>query len=94
MVVLLRGQRTPGYTLGMKTAISIPDKIFQDAERLAERLKKSRSQMYSEAVAEYVIRHEPDSVTEQINAVCDEVDTRPDPFLAAAAHRVLERTEW
>jgi metal-responsive CopG/Arc/MetJ family transcriptional regulator len=78
----------------MKTAISIPDKVFQDAERLAERLKKSRSQMYSEAVAEYVIRHEPDSVTEQINAVCAEIDTRPDPFVAAAARRVLERTEW
>jgi predicted transcriptional regulator len=78
----------------MKTAISIPDKIFRDGERLAERLKKSRSQMYSEAIAEYVIRHEPDSVTEQINAVCAEVDTRPDPFVAAAARRVLERTEW
>ncbi len=78
----------------MKTAISIPDRVFRDAERLAERLKKSRSQMYSEAVAEYVIRHEPDSVTEQINAVCAEVDTRPDPFVAAAARRVLERTEW
>lgn len=78
----------------MKTAISIPDKIFQDAERLAGRLKKSRSQMYSEAIAEYVIRHEPDSVTERINAVCAEVDTRPDPFIAAAARRILERTEW
>lgn len=78
----------------MKTAISIPDKVFRDAERLAGRLKKSRSQMYSEAVAEYVSRHEPDSITEQINAVCDEVDTRPDPFLAAAARRILERTEW
>jgi metal-responsive CopG/Arc/MetJ family transcriptional regulator len=78
----------------MKTAISIPDRVFRDAERLAGRLKKSRSQMYSEAVAEYVIRHEPDSVTEQINAVCAEVDTRPDPFVAAAARRVLERTEW
>jgi metal-responsive CopG/Arc/MetJ family transcriptional regulator len=78
----------------MKTAISIPDRIFQDAERLAERLKKSRSQMYSEAIAEYVIHHEPDSITEQINNVCAEVDTRPDPFVAAAARRVLERTEW
>ncbi len=55
---------------------------------------KSRSQMYSEAVAEYVVRHEPDSLTEQINAVCAEVDTRPDAFLASAARRVLERTEW
>lgn len=78
----------------MKTAISIPDKVFQDAERLAERLNKSRSQIYSEAVAEYVARHDPDTLTEQINAVCEEVDTRPDPFVAAAARRILERTEW
>jgi predicted transcriptional regulator len=78
----------------MKTAISIPDDIFRDAERLAERLKKSRSQMYSEAVAEYVARHEPDLITEQINAVCKEVDTRPDRFVAEAARRILERTEW
>jgi predicted transcriptional regulator len=77
----------------MKTAISIPDRIFQDAERLAEKLQKSRSQMYSEAIAEYVARHEPD-LTAQINAVCDEVDTRPDPFLAEAARRILQRTEW
>jgi predicted transcriptional regulator len=78
----------------MKTAISIPDKVFRDAERLADRLHKSRSQVYSEAVAEYVARHDPETITEQINAVCDEVDTRPDPFVAAAARRILERTEW
>jgi predicted transcriptional regulator len=77
----------------MKTAISVPDRVYRDAERLAVRLKKSRSQIYSEAVQEYVARHEPD-LTEQINAVCAEVDTRPDPFVAAAARRVLERTEW
>lgn len=78
----------------MKTAISIPDKVFRDAERLAGRLNKSRSQVYSEAVAEYVARHDPDALTEQINAVCEDVDTRPDPFVAAAARRILERTEW
>ena len=78
----------------MKTEISIPDKLFRDVERLAERLHKPRSQVYSEAVAEYVARHDPDAITEQINAICDEVDTRPDPFVAAAARRVLERTEW
>ena len=78
----------------MKTAVSIPDRVFRDAERIAERLQKSRDQVFSEAVAEYVARHDPDAITEQINAVCAEVDTRPDPFVAAAARRVLERTEW
>ncbi len=78
----------------MKTAISIPDPIFESAERLAERTKKSRSQVYSEAVAEYVDRHDPDTITERINAVCGEVDTRPDPLLTEAARRVLATNEW
>ena len=78
----------------MKTAVSIPQPIFQSAERLARRLKKSRSQLYAEAVAEYVARREPEAVTEAMNAVCAEVDTRADTFVRVAAKRVLERTEW
>lgn len=78
----------------MKTAISIPDPIFQSAERLANQMKKSRSQLYSEAVEEYIARHDPDTVTDRINAVCDEVDTRPDPLLTHAAHRVLTEADW
>jgi antitoxin MazE6 len=78
----------------MKTAVSIPDPVFTSAERLAERMKKSRSQLYSEALAEYVDRHDPDTITDRINAVCDEVDTRPDPFSSEAARRILAATEW
>ena len=44
----------------MKTAISIPDDVFERAERLARHTKKSRSQLFSEAVREYVARHAPD----------------------------------
>src|SRR5262245_42454497 len=61
-----------GYTGGMKTAISIPDPIFREAERLARRLKKSRSQLYAEAMADYLRRHDPDAVTEALNRVCAE----------------------
>jgi len=82
------------YTIGMKTAISVPDGIFKKAERLARRLRKSRSQLYSEAVAEYVLRHDPDAITEQMNRVCESVDTRPDALVTDAARRILERTEW
>ena len=78
----------------MKTAISIPDPLFRSAERLANRLRKSRSQLYSEADEEYVTRHDPETTTEQINAVCKEVDTRPDPFVTAAARRILTETDW
>lgn len=78
----------------MKTAISIPNDVFETAESLAKRLKKSRSQIYSEAVAEYVARHDASAITERINAVCADVDTHPDPFAKAAARRTLSRTEW
>jgi metal-responsive CopG/Arc/MetJ family transcriptional regulator len=78
----------------MKTAISLPDAVFREAERLARRLKKSRSQLYREAVAEYVARHEPEAVTEALDRVVLEVDSRPDRLVDAAARRVLERSEW
>jgi len=78
----------------MKTAISIPDKIYRDAERLSRRLKKSRSQVYTEAVTEYVARHDPDAVTEAMNRVCEAMDTYSDPALSAAARRTLQDVEW
>jgi metal-responsive CopG/Arc/MetJ family transcriptional regulator len=78
----------------MKTAISIPDKVYSEAERLSRRLKKSRSQVYTEAVTEYIARHDPDAVTEAMNRVCEVVDSRPDPAFAKAARRTLEATEW
>ena len=82
------------YTAGMKTAISIADHVYADAERLARRKKKSRSQLYTEAVAEYVARHDSEAITEAMNRVCETLDTRPDPAITAAARRVLQRTEW
>ncbi len=78
----------------MKTAISIPDKIYRDAERLSRRLKKSRSQVYAEAVTEYVARHDPECVTEAMNGVCEAVDTRSDAAASGAARRTLEGVEW
>lgn len=55
------------YTFSMRTTISIPDSVYTDAERLARRLGKSRSQLYSEAVAEYIIRHDTETLTEAMN---------------------------
>lgn len=78
----------------MKTAVSIPDEIFRGAERLARKSRKSRSQLYSEAVREYIARHSTEEVTEAMNRVCAEVNHTTDPFISAAAHRALESVEW
>lgn len=85
-----------GYTLGMKTAVSIPDQVFEEAERLAEELKTSRSQLYSKALAEFVARHAPDRVTETMNRVIQELgaDAEMDEFSRRAARRVLEQVDW
>ena len=78
----------------MKTAISLPDDVFELAERLAKRLRKSRSELYRDAVSEFIARHDPDAVTEAMNQVVSEIDTRSDAFSRAAARRLLERSEW
>ena len=78
----------------MKTAVSIPDDVFERAERLARRAGRSRSDVYSAALAEYVARHGPDEVTEAMNRTCAEIGNRIDTFVHAAGRHVLENTEW
>ena len=83
------------YTFGMKTAVSIPEDVFAGAERLAQRTKRSRSEIYAAAVREYIARHSGDAVTEAMNSVMDEVGTTgADPFVSLAARNTLERVEW
>jgi metal-responsive CopG/Arc/MetJ family transcriptional regulator len=79
----------------MKTAISIPDEVFEKAERLARRMKKSRNQLFSHALAECVARHSPDYVTETMNQVCSDIESEPDPpFVSTASRRLLAQSDW
>ena len=78
----------------MKTAVSIPDDIFERAERLASQEQRSRSEVYATALDEYLARHVREEVTDTMNRVCDEVGDDNDAFLAAAGRRVLDRVEW
>lgn len=79
----------------MKTAISLPDGVYRDAERHAKRTKKSRSQLYAEAISEYLARHAPDEVTDKMNSVIAQLgDTGRDHFVSGAARRVLASVEW
>jgi len=78
----------------MKTAVSIPDDLFHRADELARALGTSRSRLYQEALAEYVLRRDPDSLTSELNRVVADVGGEPDPWLAEAARVTLERGEW
>ncbi len=78
----------------MKTAVSIPDEVFAEAERLRRRTGTSRSRLFSNALREYVSRHAPDHVTEAMDRACAAVGDQHDRFIAEAARRVLEKSEW
>lgn len=83
-----------GYTSGMKTAISLPDEVFEQAEKAAKRLKLSRSELYSRAVAEYLARHTDNEVTASINAAIAEAGQPADTVLSAHNRRRVLETEW
>ncbi len=85
-----RGCHTPS----VKTAISVPDEVFQEAERLAQRLAKSRSQLYTEALMEYLTRHDPDTVPERLNEVWSSLSEPEDRFVRETSGSVLKRVEW
>ena len=78
----------------MKTTVSIPDGIFERAERLASQGRRSRSELYAAALEEYLARHAQDEATDAMNRVCGEAGGDDDAFLAAAGRRVLADTEW
>lgn len=80
----------------MKTAISIPDPLFEAAERLARRRGTSRSQLYAEALAAYLERHQEDDVTERLNAIygADPELSKLDPVLEQMQYRSLPKEDW
>lgn len=53
----------------MKTAVSIPDALFESAEGLARRLGMSRSELYAKALGEYLEEHGGEGITERLDEV-------------------------
>jgi hypothetical protein len=78
----------------MKTAVSVPEDVYEEAEKLAGGMKISRSELYSRALREFVYRHAPNRVTEALDRLVDECEEPIDTFVSEAARRSLERSEW
>jgi len=78
----------------MKTAISLPDEIFESADALAERLGLSRSELYATAVAEYLAKHRDEDVTSRLNDVFADEPSGVDPAIRSAQARSVGSTEW
>jgi metal-responsive CopG/Arc/MetJ family transcriptional regulator len=78
----------------MKTAISIPDEVFLAADELARRLGMSRSELYANAVAEYIAEHRACGVKERLDAVYDTVDSELDESVVQLQSSSLPHVDW
>ena len=90
----LRRSVIPWYAHGMKTAISLPDELFESADALADRLGMSRSQLYARAVEEYLAKHRDQDITARLNDVYADEESGLDPALRRAQTRTQRSTEW
>lgn len=77
----------------MKIAISLPDQLFEEGERLAKRLKLSRSEVYARALADFVARNSPDAITEALDSACEGLSAESG-IAREASRRTLGRSEW
>ena len=78
----------------MKVAISLPDPVFSAAEKLASRLRVSRSQLYAQAVEEYLDKRQDAFVTEQLNTVYAAGQDPIDPAFATAQLGAIGHEAW
>ncbi len=78
----------------MKTAISIPDQVFNAAEQIAEQLGVSRSELYVRAIRQYLDQYRRDSVTEKLNEIYEQEDSSLDSTIENIQHLSLEKEKW
>ena len=78
----------------MKTAISIPDKVFNSAEKLANRLGKTRSQLYAQAISSYIARHQTDDITKKLDEVYASENSKLDPELRMMQSVTIFKEQW
>ncbi|MCA9970890.1 MAG: CopG family transcriptional regulator [Anaerolineales bacterium] len=78
----------------MKTAISVPDPVFEAAEALARRLGMSRSQLYTQAIEKYLSTFDDEAVTQALNEVYADAAEPVDPVLAHMQYLSLPVEKW
>ncbi|OKH44737.1 ChpI protein [Calothrix sp. HK-06] len=78
----------------MKTAISIPDPLFEAAEQFAKRMGLSRSELYAVALQQYLQNHKHDQITNQLNKVYAEEDSSIDPYFVQMQAYTLSEENW
>lgn len=79
----------------VKTAISLPESLFKEAEAIASELQVSRSGIMALALAEFVRRHQNKQLLDKINAAYsdDSEEEVLGPYFRHH-HRQIAEKEW
>lgn len=77
-----------------KTAVSVPNQLFEAAEQFARQQKMSRSELYSKALAEYLAAHQEDSVTAALDAIYADEPAQLDEVIQQLQAASLPEDEW
>jgi metal-responsive CopG/Arc/MetJ family transcriptional regulator len=83
-----------GYTTNMKTAVSVPDELFREAEAAAHRLRLSRSALYAKALAKFLKAERGSAITEQLNELYSRNPAKVDSRLHDAQLKTLKKDAW
>ena len=78
----------------MKTAISLPDDVFESADELAEQMGVSRSRLYATAVAEYVAKYRTRGLTARLDEVYSAEPSGVGGALRTAQARSVDSSGW
>jgi metal-responsive CopG/Arc/MetJ family transcriptional regulator len=78
----------------MKTAISLPDSLFEEAEATAKELGISRSELIRTALEDFLRRRRASETTQRLNRSYTENPPESDPFLDHLVLEGMKRTEW
>ena len=78
----------------MKTAVSLPDELFQKAETAARRLRMNRSELYAKAIAGFLDVHESSAITERLNVVYARHPAKVDAGLHRTQLKSLAKDAW
>ena len=83
-----------GYTLIVKTAVSLPDDLFRQAETAARRLRVSRSELYAKAIAKFLELRDDASITRRLNSIYSRRPAKVEPGLHRAQLKSLGKNVW
>jgi len=78
----------------MKTAISVPDEVFELSDRLAKKLKVSRSAVFAMGVKKLGEDFDGEEITRNLNAYYSNNRAEIDPVIVQMAVLSLPKEEW